>query len=130
MRTLKQAIKYIEQVYFHTTRDDPRTGQHYTRSWREAARRISKESGLTISAGTLIRVASGYEPKDERVRRALDLPVYVTLQVCRKCGNVHKQRRACVAKDDRIEMAKLRIADLPSDILAWKLRNRIEWSEE
>jgi hypothetical protein len=139
MRTLKRVIKYIRQVYHHTARIDAIKGGHIKRSWREAARRISLESGVKVSAGTLIRVAHGYEPKAADTRRALGMAVYVLLKACDSCGEVHPRKKACAskAKVAGVGAARLRwtpltrwpvgdLFDEPITRLAWRIRNRIE----
>jgi len=83
-------------------------------SWRA----VGREMGL--SAGTLIRISRGYEPRSSHIRHALGLPIYVTLQVCVKCGAVHRQHKQCVSKSHTYR----HIADMPTAVLAWKIRNR------
>lgn len=59
-------------------------------------RAVGREMGL--SAGTLIRVANGYEPKAPHIRRALGLPLIVAIRACAKCGQIHSQRKSCSSK--------------------------------
>jgi len=86
------------------------------KSWHAVGR------AMGLSAGTVIRVSRGYEPKAPHIRRVLSLPIYVTLQVCAKCGEVHRQHKQCVSKS----RVYRRTADMPSAVLAWKIRNREE----
>ena len=85
-------------------------------SWRAVGREVG------LSAGTLIRISQGYEPRSSHIRHALGLPIYVTLQVCAKCGKVHRQHKQCTSKPRTYQ----RIADMPVAVLAWKIRNREE----
>jgi len=62
-------------------------------SWRA----VGREMGL--SAGTLIRISQGYEPKSSHIRNILGLPIYATVQVCPHCGKVHPPSRRHVSSN-------------------------------
>ena len=79
---------------------------------------------MGLSVGTVIRVArEGYEPKAPHIRRILNLPLFVTVIACAKCGQVHRLLKKCGGRKPR---AYMRIADMPVALLAWKMRNREE----
>jgi len=63
------------------------------KSWNKTAK------ALNVSRGSLIRIAGGYEPKSETIRRALGLPVYATVQVCPHCGKVHPPSKRHVSSN-------------------------------
>jgi hypothetical protein len=44
-------------------------------NWRKVAEEISRRSGKKISAGMAHRVAGGYEPVDNEIRKAFGFPV-------------------------------------------------------
>lgn len=51
-------------------------------------------SALSLSVGTVVRVANGYNPKRTHIRAALDLPPLALSEVCPKCNVVHT-RKTC-----------------------------------
>jgi len=61
-------------------------------TWRQIAAR--PQFAGKVAAGTLCSFAKGgYEPKDEVIRLALELPVYETLELCRNCVERFRKRR-------------------------------------
>ena len=60
-------------------------------SWRKIAA-LPQFAGI-VAAGTLCSYAKGgYEPKDESIRLALELPVYETLELCENCVERFRRR--------------------------------------
>ncbi len=61
------------------------------KTWRQIAN-LPQFAGK-VAAGTLCSFAKGgYEPKDEAIRLALELPVYETLELCRNCVERFRRR--------------------------------------
>lgn len=83
---LKRVQKKLRQQY------------HQVKSWRKVAREYDK-SGNVLSGAMIRMVALGYEPKRSDIRRALGLPIYVAVQVCPRCGQVHPPRRRHVSSN-------------------------------
>ena len=52
---------------------------------------VAKKNG--VSKAMAFRAAHGYEPHKVSIRRALGLPVFVTIAVCQKCGLAHTAKR-------------------------------------
>ena len=88
------------------------------KSWTKAAHQMG------VSRGTLIRVAAGYEPKQPDIRRALGLPIYISIVTCAKCGKRHDEIKTCPDKRRRIRHSDKPIASMPIAVLHWKLINR------
>ena len=58
-------------------------------TYRSVAEELTGRSGVTITVGTVYRLAHGIEPKQPRVRAALELPAFESVKVCEACGVVH-----------------------------------------
>src|SRR3990167_4863993 len=62
-------------------------------TYRAVAKELTRRSGVTITVGTVYRLAHGIEPKQPRVRAALELPAFESVKVCEACGVVHVAKR-------------------------------------
>jgi hypothetical protein len=93
------------------------------RSWRDIAHDYPGVNHATLRAV----LENRRDPKDNAIRRALGLPIYVSIMVCPKCGKRHDEIKTCPDKRRRIRHSDQRIADMPVSVLAWKLRNRTEY---
>jgi len=113
-RRLQLAQNHLKSLY--------RESSQHTKDGKRSWHYVAREMGLSV--GTAIRVArDSYEPKAPHIRRILNLPVYVTLIACAKCGQVHRLLKKC---GDRKSRNYAHIADMPVALLAWKMRNREE----
>lgn len=57
-------------------------------SWRKIAKRYG------ISHASIYRLAMyGTNPKDPEIRKALNLPEFVSVEPCARCGHVHVTKR-------------------------------------
>ena len=62
-------------------------------TYRDLATALTRKAGRKINVGTAYYLARGREPQDNDIRRALGLPVFVTIAVCQKCGLAHTAKR-------------------------------------
>jgi hypothetical protein len=76
-----------------------------------------------VSFGTIKRILKGHEPKTPAIRYALGMTVYQPAPACPIHGIVHVGR--CPRSTDY-----KRIADMPPELLKWKLEHRESVSDE
>lgn len=57
---------------------------------------VALKNGLSV--GTVCRVAAGYNPRTDRIRKALGLPVLLPAPVCQHCGAPPHAHRNCPAR--------------------------------
>lgn len=58
-------------------------------TYRDLRQALNSKFGLSLSVGTVYRLARGYEPTDSGIRARLGLPVLKLAPVCPNCGDVH-----------------------------------------
>jgi len=116
-RSLLRAQNHLKSLY-RESRDHKKNGKP---SWHYVALKMG------LSVGTVIRVIKGIEPKSARIRHALSLPVYETIPACMICGRVHlNPSKVCPIRNRERRYRRMPIAELPTRVLAWKLRHREE----
>lgn len=87
-------------------------------------RAVGREFGIT--GGMAFRIAMRrYEPRDPVIRTRLDLPAFVEVPVCPKCGIVHVRKRCSQAARHHRRIWDMSIVDL-----RWALENRKEMSDQ
>lgn len=83
-------------------------------------RAVGREFGIT--GGMAFRIAMrGYEPRDPVIRTRLELPAYIEVPACPKCGMVHLKKRC--SQGSRFHR---RLWDMSAIELKWALENRTE----
>lgn len=92
--------------------------KRHPRSWRDIGEQIG------VNPGFLSSIASGKARASNSVLKALRLPLRAVLAVpCRSCGEVHLRH---VCPKIRQRRALRRIADMPTPVLAFKIKHREE----
>lgn len=100
------------------------------KSWGKVAAELSQRAGVRVNVGFVYQVFKGKRTASNVLLSAMHLPLRPVLTPpCRKCGKAKVSNRCSHCREQkrtRVVLNDLPIADRPTALLAWQIKNRHE----